>query len=181
MTTTSQQQFYGDTLIVFWCEDQNFQWSRAYSYYSSPSSQKEVTWTSGIACTGCVPKVFYCKELVAWCIEKYVPSQRIIQLQDRSPISLSPQIFCKMLKLLDPTLTFKGEDFMDLLKRHDNGLDLLPHFLENPTTFPEEITRIQVDSFKNPFREIAWLFTRMIGQENIATISCMILHFIFYS
>jgi hypothetical protein len=74
-----------------------------------------------------------------------------------------------MLKLPEPTLTFKGEDCRDFLKKHDNGLDLLPEFLENPTAIPEDITRLQVNSFKNPFREIAWLFTRVTGQESTAT------------
>jgi hypothetical protein len=113
-----------------------------YSYYSSPSAKKEVIWTSLIARAGCVPKIFDYKELVAWCIEKYIPSQKIIQLQDHSPISLSPQVFCKMLNLIEPTITFKGEDCMDFLKNHDNGLDLLSEFLDNPTTIPKDITKL---------------------------------------
>jgi hypothetical protein len=107
---------------------------------------------SGIARVGYVSEVFDCKELVSWCTEKYIPSQRIIQLQYHSPISLSPQVFRKMLKLPEPTLTFKGEDCRDLLKRHDNGLDLLHEFLENLVSIPEVITRFQVKSFKNRFR-----------------------------
>jgi hypothetical protein len=85
-----------------------------------------------------------------------------------------------MLKLSEPTLTFKGEDCRDFVKKHDNGLDLLPEFLENPVVVPEYITMIQVDSFKNPFREIAWLFTRLIGQESTATISGMILYILYF-
>jgi hypothetical protein len=175
MAAASRQQFCGDNLNIFGREDQNFQLSRAYSYYSSPPAQKEVIWTSEIARTGCVPKVFNFKDLVAWCAEKYIPSQQIIQLQDHSPISLSPQVFRKMLKLLEPTLTFKGEDCLDFLKKNDNVLDLFPKFLENPTVVPEDITRLQVDSFKNPFWEISWLYTKVTGQESIANISCMIL------
>jgi hypothetical protein len=56
-----------------------------------------------------------------------------------------------MLKLPEPTLTFKGEDYRYFLKKHNNVLDLLPEYLENPMTTPEDITRIQFDSFKNPF------------------------------
>jgi hypothetical protein len=70
-----------------------------------------------------------------------------------------------MLRLLEPTLTFKGEDCREFLKKHDNGLDLLPKFLENPTVVPENIIRLQVVSFKNPLREIAWIFMRITGQE----------------
>jgi hypothetical protein len=122
-----------------------------------------------------------CKELVAWCVEKYIPIQRVIQLQHHSPISLSPQVFLKMLKLPDPTLTFKGEDCRDILKKHENGLDLLHEFLENPTDVPKDITRIQVDSFKNPFREINQFFTRLTGQESTTTISCMILYILYFT
>jgi hypothetical protein len=74
MATTTRQQLCGDTLNIFGREDQNFQWSRAYSYYSSPPAQKDIIWASGIARAGCVPEVFDCKELVAWCVEKYMLS-----------------------------------------------------------------------------------------------------------
>ena len=86
-----------------------------------------------------------------------------------------------MLRLLEPTLTFKGEDCRELLKKHDNWLDLLPEFLENPMTIPKDITRLQVGSFKNLFREIAWLFTRVTGQETIANISLMILYILYFT
>ena len=122
MVASSRQQFCGDTMNIFDREDQNFHWSREYSYYSSPPAQKDVIWASGIARAGCVPEVFDCKELVAWCVDKYVPSQRIIQFQDHSPISLSPQVFRKMLKLPELVFTFKGEDCKEFLKKHNNGL-----------------------------------------------------------
>jgi len=142
MEIRTRHQFCRDTLNTFGREDHNFHWSRAYSYYSSPSAQKEVIWTSRIARAGCVPEVFDNKELVSWCDEKYIPSQQIIQLQNHSPISLSPQVFHKILKLLEPTLTFKGEYCMDFLRNHDNTLDLLPKFLENLPTITEDITRL---------------------------------------
>jgi hypothetical protein len=95
---------------------------------------------SGIVHPRCVLNFFECKDLVTWCIERYIPIHRIIQLWDHSPISLSPQVFCNMLELPDPILTFKGEDCREFLKNHGNGLDLLPEFLENPTGIPEDIT-----------------------------------------
>ena len=39
METSSRQQLYGDTLNIFGREEQNFQWSRAYSYLISLSLQ----------------------------------------------------------------------------------------------------------------------------------------------
>ena len=151
MEKSNREQFCGDTLNIFSREDQNFHWSRENLYYSSPPAQKDVIWASGIAHAGCVHEVFYCKEIIAWCVEKYVPNQRIIQLQDHSPISLSPEVFCKMLNLLEPTLSFKGEDFREFLNKYNNGLDLLLEYLENPASFPTDITKIQVESLKNPY------------------------------
>ena len=83
-------------------------------------------------------------------------SQGIIPLRNHSLVSLSPQVFHKMLILSEPTLTFKGQDCKQLLEKHDNGLDLLPEFLEDLIAVPEDITKLQVSSFRNPFREIAW-------------------------
>jgi hypothetical protein len=85
-----------------------------------------------------------------------------------------------MLKLPEPTLTFKGEDCRYFLKKYDNGLDLFPEYLENHAAIPEDITRIHVNSFKNPFREITWLFTRLTGQESTTTISRMILYILYF-
>jgi hypothetical protein len=85
-----------------------------------------------------------------------------------------------MLKLPEPTLTFKGEDCRYFLKKHENGMDLFLDFLENPMDVPKDITRIQVDSFKNPFQEIAWLFTRLTGQERNTTISHMIIYILYF-
>jgi hypothetical protein len=76
-----------------------------------------------------------------------------------------------MLKLLEPTLTFRGEDCKQFLENHNNGLDLLPDLLENSLLVPEDITSLQVSSFRNPFREIAWLFTRITGQGSTTNVS----------
>jgi hypothetical protein len=105
----------------------------------------------------------------------------MIPLQDHSPVILSRQVFCKMLKLPEPTITFKGEDCEDFLKKHDNGPDILPEFLENPANIPEYITILQVSLFKNPFWEISWLFTRVTGQENTANISRIILYIVYFN
>jgi hypothetical protein len=85
-----------------------------------------------------------------------------------------------MLKLPESTLTFKGEDCRELLKKHNNGLDLLPEYLENHVSVPIDITRIQDDSLKNHYREIAWLFTRVVGQVNTSSISQMILYILYF-
>jgi hypothetical protein len=180
LMAATQQQFFCDTMNIFRREDQNFQWSKAYSYYSSHSTQNEVIWTFGIACAGSVPEVFDCKEVVSWCAKKYISSQRIIPLQDHSPISLSPQVFRNMLRFSESMLTFRGQDCKQFLEKHDNGLDLLPEFLKDLPVVLEYITKLQVSSFRNSFREIAWLFTRITGQESTTSISRIAIY-IFYS
>jgi hypothetical protein len=47
-------------------------------------------------------------------------------------------------------------------------------------TILEDITRLQAGSFKNPFQEIAWIFTRVTGQETTTSISCMILYILYF-
>jgi hypothetical protein len=177
----TRQQFCGDTTNIFGCEDQNFQWSRAYSYYSSPSGQNKIIWTSGISHVGCVPEVFDYKELVSWCADKYISGQRIIQLRDHSSVSLSPPVFRQMLRLPEPTLMFRGEDSKKILRKHNNSVDLLPKFLEDPMAVPEDITNLQASSFRNPFREIAWLFTRITRQESTTTVSRMVLYILYFT
>jgi hypothetical protein len=100
---------------------------------------------------------------------------------DHSQVSLSPQVFRKMLRLPDPTPTFKGENCRQFLKKHDNELDLLPKFLENPTVAPRDMAILQVSAFKNPFREIAWIFTRITRQESATNISRMILYILYFT
>jgi hypothetical protein len=86
-----------------------------------------------------------------------------------------------MLRLPVPMLTFKGEDCRELLNKHDNTLDLLHEFLENPMVISEDITRLQVGTFKNPFWEIAWIFMRITRQETTTNISWMILYILYFT
>jgi hypothetical protein len=76
-----------------------------------------------------------------------------------------------MLRLPEPTLTFRGEYCREFLRKHENGLNLLPEFLENPMVVPEDIARFQFGAFKNTFQEIAWIFMRITGQETTTNIS----------
>jgi hypothetical protein len=62
-----------------------------------------------------------------------------------------------MLKLLESTITFKGDEARSFLKEKNNGLDLLQEYLEDPATMSEDISRIQFKSLKNPYREVAWI------------------------
>jgi hypothetical protein len=173
MTTRINEQFCRDTINSFGRKDQIFQWSREYKYYSSlspPERSSNQIWTSGISLAGFVPEVSNTKELVSWCIDKFNKNKRIIQLQGESPIYLSPSVFKRMLKLPEPTMSFKGDEAKDFLKERNGGLELLREYLEDPTMIPKDLSSIQVSSLKNPYREMAWLFTRVSRQESTTII-----------
>jgi hypothetical protein len=178
---STRQLFCGDTVNIFKREDQNFQWSQAYSYYSTPVAQTQVIWTYGIACAGYVPEVFDCKELVSWCANKFILDKRLIPPRDSSSVSLSHQVFHQMLRLSEPTLTFRGENCKQFLAKHNNGLDILPHLLEDSIVVPKDIRSFQVSSIRNPFREIVSLFTRIMGHESTTTVSWMALYILYFT
>jgi hypothetical protein len=84
------------------------------------------------------------------------------------------------LKLPEPTLTYKGDEARTFLKGRNNGIELLQEYLQDPATMPQDLSRIQVSSLKDPYREIAWIFTRITGQDSTTTIprlALYILHF----
>jgi len=84
-----REQLCGDTLNLFGKEDHRFQWLRYYWYYSSlpfPERNENRLWASGTALSVCVPEVFYYREIVSWCADKFDQSQRVIQLQGQSPV-----------------------------------------------------------------------------------------------
>ena len=88
-----------------------------------------------------------------------------------------------MLKLPEQTITFKGDEARSILKEKDSGLELLQEYLEDPTTMPQDISNIQGISLKNPYQEIACLFSRVTGQDSTTIIPWLalnILQFIFH-
>jgi hypothetical protein len=66
-------------------------------------------------------------------MNKYDKNRRIIQLQGESPVSLAPLVFKKILKILEPTITFKGDEAKSFLKERNCRLELLQEYLEDPT------------------------------------------------
>jgi hypothetical protein len=63
----------------------------------------------------------------------------MVQLQGDSPIYLSPSIFKRMLKILKPMITFKGDGARNFLRERDNGVELLQEYLEDLAIMPEDI------------------------------------------
>ena len=84
-----------------------------------------------------------------------------------------------MLKLPEPNLTYKGEDARNFPRGKNNAIELLQEYLQDPTTMSEDLSRIQVSSLNDHYREIAWLFTRVTGQDSIATILQLALYILY--
>jgi hypothetical protein len=53
--------------------------------------------------------------------------------------------------------------------------------LENPLLFFEDITIMQVSSFRNSLCEISWLFTIIMGQESTTMFSSMALYILYFT
>jgi hypothetical protein len=84
------------------------------------------------------------------------------------------------ITLPEPTMTFKGDEAKDFLKERNGGWELLQQYLEDLTVMPKDLSSIQVSLLKNPYKEMAWIFARVAGQESTATIprlALYILHF----
>jgi len=118
--------------------------------------------------------------IVTWWVEKIVQNKAIIPLQSRSPISLTPLIFKKMLKLPKPNLTYKGEDAINFLRGKNNGIELLQEYIQDPTMISEDLSRIQVSSLKDAYRETAWLFTRVTSHDS-TTIPRLALYILYFT
>jgi hypothetical protein len=85
-------------------------------------------------------------------------------------MSLAPSNFKRMFRLSEPMMIFKSVKDKDFLRKKNGGFKLLQDYLEDPTIFPEDLSNIQVSSLKNLYEEMAWLFTRITGQEYRGTI-----------
>jgi hypothetical protein len=57
------------------------------------------------------PQVSYFKELILWCVDKFNNKKRIIQLQGKSPISLAPTIFRRIIRLPEYLKVYKQMHF----------------------------------------------------------------------
>jgi hypothetical protein len=86
-----------------------------------------------------------------------------------------------MLKLPEPNLTYKGEDAINFLRGKNNGIELLQEYLQDPVAMSKDLSRIQVSSLKDPYREISWLFTRVTGQDSTTTIPRLALYILYFT
>jgi hypothetical protein len=87
-----------------------------------------------------------------------------------------------MLKLLEPTMVFKSVKVEYFIKRKKGGFKLLHDCnLEDPTIVPKDLPNIQVCSLNNPYKEMAWLFTRITRKESTTIVPKLALYIIYFS
>jgi hypothetical protein len=86
-----------------------------------------------------------------------------------------------MFRLPEPTMVFKSVEAEYFLKMKKGGFKLLQDYLEDPTIFLEDLSNIQVCSLKNPYREMAWLFARITGQESTTIVPKLALYILYFS
>jgi hypothetical protein len=70
-------------------------------------------------------------------------------------------MFRRMLRLPYPTLTLKKLEVDYFLKVHDGGMKFRKIFLTSPTSDDNAI-QVEVCSSKYPYKEFAWIFSRII-------------------
>jgi hypothetical protein len=129
---------------------------------------------------GCVPEVTDIKEIIQWCVDKFVSERRRIQMQGHQPISLAPSTFSKMLQLPAPTIRFKSEEVDEFMKQHKGENILLRNYLEDPTCNPSTYI-IEVNLLKYPYKEFDWLFAHILGLESIMFITRNVIYAMHYA
>jgi hypothetical protein len=70
-------------------------------------------------------------------------------------------MFRRILRLYEPTLTFKNSEYDEFLEANNEGMELLERFLTSLTS-DANATQVEVCSLRYPYKDFAWLFTRLI-------------------
>jgi hypothetical protein len=86
-----------------------------------------------------------------------------------------------MFILPKPTMVFKSVEAEYFLKTKKGGFKILQDYLEDPTIFPEALSNIQVCSINKPYKEMAWLFTKITRQESTSIVPKLDLYILYFS
>lgn len=86
---------------------------------------------------------------------------------------MNPLVFQRMLRLSEPNKEFKIVEVDDFITNHGGPKILLPHFTNSFSALKTSSFYFDVDILKQPFKEYAWLFSQVTGQENIELFSSM--------
>lgn len=119
---------------------------------------------------GCMPEAFGVLEFVLWCAKFSDASKRTIQVDDNThhPISLSPLVFWKMLRLLEPNKELKLPEVDDFVTNYGGPKILLPYFVDSLFGLKLNSFQSDIDILKEMFREFSWLFARVTDQKSMA-------------
>jgi hypothetical protein len=66
-------------------------------------------------------------------------------------------------------MQFKGKEANEFLKQHKGGEIFLSNYLVDPNN-NTSASKIEVRSFKHPYREFSWLFSRIIDLESTTSV-----------
>jgi hypothetical protein len=66
-------------------------------------------------------------------------------------------------------MTFKSSEAYVFLKANHGGKKILDSFLMKSSDYSENSTQLEVCSLKYPYKEFAWLISRIMGQETMTT------------
>jgi hypothetical protein len=113
-------------------EDHTFQWFEAFKWYITlplEENNSNKVWTSGITLASCMPEVSYFKELIiSGALTISTTKRGLFNGRGRCYFS-SPTVFRRMLRLPEPTTTFKSSKSDAFLKANHGGTTILDNFL----------------------------------------------------
>ena len=163
--------FHGDTFNSLEKIDKEFHWCKEYSWYLDlpveDTSSKHLRYI-GLVKVECMLEVFGVPELVLWCPKCFDATKRIICVGDSSvlPISLIPIVFQKRMKFPNPNKELKLLEADDSISNHGGPKILLTDFKYSLFGVKTNAYQFDTDFLKDQFKEFAWLFARVTGQES---------------
>lgn len=82
------------------------------------------------------------------------------------PISLSPIVFQKVMRLLKPNKELKLLEEDVFITKYVIPKILLTYFIDSLSRVKTNAYQFDIDLLREPFKEFAWLFTRVIDYES---------------
>ena len=67
-------------------------------------------------------------------------------------------------------MKFKGGKAKYFLTEKNDGWELLQQYLEDPTVMPKDLSRINISSLNNPYKNMVWLLVMVVHKESTTTI-----------
>lgn len=115
-------------------------------------------------------------EFVWWCAKHFDPENRIIGAV--KPISLSPMVFHRMLRLPEANKEFRITEANGLITNQGGPKRLFPQFTDSLSRIKTNSFHFDIGLLKEPFKEFSWLFALITGQESTTMFCWCVLYFL---